>query len=55
MSVADPILEGWEPAALVLPDERLDDFILLESGVYLLTFVLAGLLAVGAVRVRRPT
>lgn len=56
-SMTDPndALEGWEPAALFLPAGRFNDFVLLESGVYALLVVLAGLTALVVVRVRRPT
>ncbi len=47
-------LEGWEPAARVLPADRFDDFVLMESGVYVLVFLLAGLVTLVVVRVRRP-
>lgn len=47
-------LEGWEPAALFLPADRFEDFMLIETGVYGLVFILAGLVAIVAVRVRRP-
>jgi len=55
MTDPDDALEGWEPAALYLPADRFDDFVLMESGVYVLVFVVAGLVALVLVRVRRPT
>lgn len=56
-AMTDPndALEGWEPAALFLPADRFDDFVLMESGVYVLVLVVAGLFALVLVRVRRPT
>lgn len=48
-------IEGWEPASLFLPADRFDDFVLIESGVYVFVFVLAGLVATVIVRARRPT
>jgi hypothetical protein len=55
-AMTDPndALPGWEPAALFLPADRFDDFVRMESTVYVLVFALATLVAVVLVRVRRP-
>ncbi len=55
MTTGSDAIEGWEQAARVLPAHRFDDFVLMESGVYLLVFVVAGLMALLVIRVRRPT
>lgn len=56
-TMTDPsdALDGWEPAGLFLPADRFDDFVLMESGVYVVVFIVAGLVAMAVVRARRPT